>query len=144
MSANDKAVIRRIIEEGINKHNLAVIAELYSDCVYRSPALGELRGEAFLNFLRSAFAAFPDVHIAVLDQFGEDDKVVTRYRFTATHRGTFMDIAATGKHVEFTAMVIDRVINGKIVEEWEEFDALGLMQQLGVVPFAKVKASAAA
>jgi predicted ester cyclase len=144
MSEVNKAVIRRMIEEGVNKHNLSVIAELYPNCNYRSPAFGELKGEAFVQFFRSVLAAFPDVHITVLDQFGEDDKVVTRYRMTATHRGTFMDITATGKQVDFTGMLIDRVINGKIVEEWEEWDTLGMMQQLGVVPTVKLEAKVAA
>ncbi len=144
MSEVNKAVIRRMIEEGVNKHNLSVITELYPNCVYRSPALGELRGEAFLQCMRSALAAFPDVHITVLDQFGEDDKVVTRFRFAATHRGTFMGIAATGKQADFTGMLIDRVINGKVVEEWEECDTLGMMQQLGLVPTVKLEAKVAA
>ena len=143
MSEVNKAVIRRMMEEGVNKHNLSVIGELYPNCVYRSPAFGELKGEAFLQWFRSILAAFPDAHITVLDQFGEDDKVVTRYRFTATHRGTFMDIGATGKQIDFTGMLIDRIINGKIVEEWEEWDTLGMMRQLGVVP-AAVAAKAAA
>jgi steroid delta-isomerase-like uncharacterized protein len=134
MSEANKAVIQRVIEDGGNKHDIAVLAELYRDCVYHSPVTGELKGEAYIRFMTSLFGAFPDLRITVEDQFAEGDKVVTRWNCTATHRKEFMGIAATGKPVKLSGMCIDRVVNGKIVEEWEEWDALGMMRQLGLVP----------
>jgi len=144
MSEVNKAIMRRVIEEGINKHDVSIIAELYPDCVYYSPAIGELRGEAYRKFFASVLAAFPDAHEIVKDQLAEGDKVVTRWSFTGTHKGTFMGVAATGRQVTITGMCIDRIVNGKIVEECEEWDTFGMMQQLGVVPAARVEAKAAA
>lgn len=60
--------------------------------------------------------------------------VVTRWTFRGTHTGELMGIAPTGKQVTVTGISIDRVVGGKIVEEWNEMDDLGMMEQLGVVP----------
>ena len=144
MSEANKAVIRRVLEECWNKHNFSVIAELYPDCLYHSPATGELRGEAFRQFMSSLFAAFSDTQATVEDQLAEGDKVFTRWRFTGTHKGEFMGIAPTGKQVAITGMCFDRVVGGKIVEECEEWDTLDMMRQLGVVPAAKVETKIAA
>jgi steroid delta-isomerase-like uncharacterized protein len=145
MSEVNKAVVRRAIEEGMNKHNMSVIAEVYPNCVYRSPGVGELRGEDYRQFVSSVLVAFPDFRLRVEDQLAEGDRVVTRWSCVGTHQGAFMGIASTGKQIKLSGIMIDRIVNGKIVEEWEEWDSLGMMQQLGVVPTAaKVEAKVAA
>ena len=145
MSKANKVLIRRVIEEGFNKRNLALLDKLYADCVYHSPATGELKSEALRKFVASILAAFPDGRWTVDDQVAEGGKVVTRWSFTGTHQGDFMGLAPTGKHVTTSGMVIDRVIKGKIVEEREEWDTLGMMQQLGAVrPMAKAQDKAVA
>ena len=80
------------------------------------------------------FAAFPDAQATIEDLIAEGDKVVTRSTLRGTHRGEFMGIAPTGKHVTFTGIAIFRIEEGKIAEGWNNFDVLGLMQQLGVIP----------
>jgi len=137
MSDFNKAILRRIVEDGFNKHDNAMIAEIYPNCVYHSPATGDLRGEAYRMYVASVFAAFPDGKWTIEDQLAEGDKVMTRWNFTGTHKGMFKGIAPTGRKVAITGMVIDRVVDGRIVEEWEEFDALGTMRQLGVVQDVK-------
>lgn len=144
MSEVNKAVIQRMLER-VNQHDPAFLTELYPDCVYHSPMTGELRGETFRRFVNTMFAAFPDCHWTLEDQFAEGDKVVSRWTFTGTHRGEFMGIVPTNKRVRVSGMTIDRVVNGKIVEEWEEWDTLGQMRQLGLVPsMAKVEEPVAA
>jgi steroid delta-isomerase-like uncharacterized protein len=81
-------------------------------------------------------AAFPDLHFAIEDQIAEGDKVVTRYTFSGTQQGPLMGIPATGKHVSITGISIYRVVNGKMQAAWIEYDMLGLMQQIGMVPAA--------
>jgi steroid delta-isomerase-like uncharacterized protein len=145
MSEENKALLRRWIEEGYNKRNLALFDEFYADCVYYSPATGELRGEASKQFVASVFAAFPDLRLTIEDQVAEGDKVVTRWSLTGTHQGHFMGIAPTGKQFTISGMGIDRILEGKIVEEREEWDTLGFFQQLGAVPpIAKAEDKAAA
>ena len=78
--------------------------------------------------------AFPDLRFTIEDLIAEGDKVVYRYSATGTHKGDLSGIAATEKMVTITGMVISRILNGKVQEDWEQTDMLGLMQQLGVVP----------
>ena len=63
----------------------------------------------------------------------EGDKVVYRYSVRGTHQKVFMGIAATGKQISFTGIHIYRVGDGKLQGEWENWDTLRLMRQLGVI-----------
>ncbi len=134
MSDENKALLRRVIEEGFNKHDTAFFDEIYADCVYCSPATGELKGESLKKFFTSVLAAFPDGRWTIEEQVAEGDKVVTRWSFVGTHLGEMMGLAPTGKRVTGSGMLIDRIVEGKVVEEREEWDTLGMMQQLGALP----------
>jgi steroid delta-isomerase-like uncharacterized protein len=81
-------------------------------------------------------AAFPDLEVTIDDQIAEGDRVVTRWTARGTHTGDLWGIPGTGKQVTVTGTSIDRNQDGRIVETWSHWDALGLMQQLGVVPAA--------
>jgi len=87
-------------------------------------------------------SALPDLRITLEDDVAEGDKVVSRWRAQGTHQGGLMDIAPTGNEVAFTGITIHRIEDGKIVEEWENWDALGLMQQIGAVPSPEEQAQA--
>jgi len=94
---------------------------------------------AFMQFISMLFASFPDFTCSVLEpMLAEGDRVVTRYAWTGTHAAAsaaiFNRFPPTGKKVRVTGMTIDRVADGRIVEEWCEEDLMGLAQQLGVVP----------
>jgi len=106
MSAeNNKAIVRRGFE-ALNQKNLAVFDEL-------------------LN---------PDVHFTIEDIIAEEDFIVVRYTTRGTHQGNFMGIPPTGKQVSGTGMFMDRIVNGKAVEQWLNGNTPGLLQQIGVVP----------
>ena len=79
-------------------------------------------------------SAFSDVLFSVEDQIAEGDMIVTRWTARGTHKGVFRGIPPTGKHAMTTGISITRVASGKFVEGWTMFDALGLLQQLGVIP----------
>jgi steroid delta-isomerase-like uncharacterized protein len=134
MSEANKALARRVIEEGWNKHNLALLDELYADCVYYNPATGEIKGEALKQFLASMLAAFPDIRFTIEDLVAEGDKVVIRWSCTGTHQGEFMGLAPTGKQLTPSGISIDQIVEGKVVEERVEFDTLRFFQQLGAAP----------
>jgi len=134
MSQANKAVVRRLFDECLNRHNPDLYPELYSNVVYRAPAMGELRDEEHRHLLLSLFAGIPDTQWTIEDQVAEGDRVVTRWTFTGTHKGTFMGVAASGRQLRCTGICIDRIAGGKIVEEWEEWDTLGMMQQLTMHP----------
>ena len=131
----NKALVRRFWEE-VNKRNVGVVDELLdASFVFHRPAGQEVRGpEGVKQELSMLLTAFPDLHWTIEDMVAEGDKVAARTTITGTHQGEFMGIAATGKRVTWTEIYIPRIVGGKYVEAWEEFDQLGLMQQIGAIP----------
>jgi steroid delta-isomerase-like uncharacterized protein len=81
-------------------------------------------------------AAFPDMHWVAEEMVAEGDTVVTRFRWTGTHRGEFLGVPATGKSVVVKGVVMDQLADGKMSKSRILMDSLGMMQQLGVVPGA--------
>ncbi len=120
-----------------------MVDELVStDYVYREPTVGEKRGRAGFQELVSLYrTAFPDLKMTIEDQLSEGDKVATRWNTTGTHRGELFGIAPTGKQVRVQGIVVTRIAKGKVVEDAESYDALGMLRQLGVVPAAVGKAA---
>lgn len=136
MSTQNKLVLRRFFEELFNQGNLAAADEIVSANYLNHNAVpGETPGRTgltqFITYLRSAFR---DLNFTLEDQVAEGDKVVTRWNATGIHQGEFAGVPATGKPVVITAINIHRVVDGQIQEGWLNWDALGLLQQLGVVP----------
>ena len=136
MSTEDnKALIRRAYEEGFNQRNLAVLDEVNASDLVSHNASTTMQGlEAFKQFLSLYLSAFPDARFTVEEEIAEGERVASRYTFRGTHQGELMGIPPTGKQVTVTGMIINRIANGKSEEGWLNFDALGMMQQLGVVP----------
>jgi steroid delta-isomerase-like uncharacterized protein len=136
MSADNKALVRRYVEEVLNKKNLALIDELFaSSFIDHDSSMPEAKGPAGVKRLAAmAHASFPDLHFTIEDMIADGDKIVYRYSLRGTHKHDFMGIAATGKQVNVTGIHIYRVSEGKLQEEWENWDMLGLMRQLGVLP----------
>ena len=136
MSEENKALARRFYEEVWNGQNLDAIDELVAaDVVIHSAPPGLPEGAAGVKALIGMYlSAFPDMKMTVEDIIATGDRVVTRWAATGTHQGVLMGVPPTGKHVTATGIGIDRVSGGRVVETWGEFDALGVMQQLGVVP----------
>jgi steroid delta-isomerase-like uncharacterized protein len=85
----------------------------------------------FIAYLRTAFR---DLNFTIDDQVAEGDKVVTRWNATSLHQDAFAGVPATSKPVVITAINIHRVVDGQIQEGWLNWDALGMLQQLGVAP----------
>lgn len=90
--------------------------------------------EGHKQFARIFYAAFPDLGHTIDDTITEGDKVVVRFTARGTHTGNFMGIPATGKSITVGAIVILRIVNGKVAELRAQFDQMGMMQQLGVIP----------
>jgi len=135
MAAEDnKAIVRRLIDELWNAGNPDLADELYSaDYVRHGPfAEPPIRGSAALKgFARMYLAAVPDLHHEIEDQFTRDDGVVTRLTARGTHRGEMMGLAPTGKPIEFGMFIQHRIAGGKIAEEWIIYDLHAILQQVG-------------
>ena len=138
MSEANKALVRRFYEEVLEKGNLTLVDELFaSNYVYHEPTVGEVKGPEGIKQLAAMYrTAFPDLRMRIEDLVAEGDKVVSRWTGRGTHLGELMGVAPTGKQMTVTGMVISRIIGGKFVEDWENYDTLGMMQQLGALPAA--------
>jgi predicted ester cyclase len=129
MSEENKTIVRRYFDSWGTPELLS------PDFVAHMPDVpGPMNREAFVQYQGVILAAFPDFRPTLEEQIAEGDKVANRLVFQGTHKGDFQGIPPTGKRVTITATTIERVAGGKIVEHWINFDALGMMQQLGVVP----------
>jgi len=135
-SEQKKMIVRRAFEEPW-KGNLDVVDELIAaDYVGHDPANPEpLRGpEDVKEFVSSYLAAFPDARITVEQQLCEGDLVATRWTGRGTHKGELMGVQPTGKLVNVTGLTISRLSGDKIVEEYQSWDTLGMLQQLDAIP----------
>lgn len=138
MSAEqNKALMRRVMEEIFNEGNLDLVDELFApDYVDHDPNMPEdVRGpEGFKEFVSAYRASCSDLHIEVEDQVAEGDKVTTRWTATGTHDGDLWGIPPTGNRVRVAGMEISRISGGKVAETWDSYDVMGLMQQIGAIP----------
>jgi steroid delta-isomerase-like uncharacterized protein len=138
MSAeSNKALSRRLLEEAFNAGNTNVVDELAAaDFVNHDSALPEptVGPDAAKTSIQGYRAAFPDLRITIEDQIADGDRVVTRWSAKGTQEGDLMGVAATGKQATVTGITIDRIVDGRIAESWTNWDTLGMLQQLGVVP----------
>ncbi len=147
MSEGNKFVIRRSFEELWNKGNLSLADELFTPNYEHhdtsSPDFG--RGPESEKKRAALYrTAFPDLQLTIEDIIAEGQTVMARWSCRGTHKGDLSGIAPTGKQVTISGVSIARFTNGKMVEGWVNWDALGLMRQLGVVAeLAKTKAAAA-
>jgi predicted ester cyclase len=135
-SEQNKAIVRRLLEEPW-KGDLRVIDELVDrKYVGYDPAIPEpLRGpEGFKENISTYRAAYSDARITVDEQIAEGDKVATRWTGRGKHDGDLMGIDPTGKQVKVSGLTLSRLTNGKVIEEYTNWDTFGMMQQLGVVP----------
>lgn len=133
----NKAVVRRYLEEIVNQGNLEVADEIFArDYVNHSagPGFGQALAD-FLPGIANLKAAFPDWHVTIEEMVAEGDRVADRVRISATHSGSVNGIAASGRRIETLAMHMWRVVDGRLVEGWYATDALPHVVS-AVVPMA--------
>jgi steroid delta-isomerase-like uncharacterized protein len=137
MSEQNKTVVRRLFDELWNKGNLQVadeiIAPTYQHHDSSSPDFGK-GPESEKKRVNHYRTAFQDFRLNMEDLFADGETVVARWSCRGVHNGDLNGIAPTGKQFAITGVTICRFTNGKIVEGYVNWDALGLMRQLGVVP----------
>jgi len=117
MSQGNKDVIRRLIEESLNKGNLDVVDELVSpDFVAQVGLPKKVDREEYKEALARRRAVIPDVEYTIEDMIAEGDKVVTLMTARGTQKGELYGIPPTGKHVTLKQVIMFRIKDGKIVE----------------------------
>jgi steroid delta-isomerase-like uncharacterized protein len=129
----NKEIVRRYWDGKWNKRSPAILDELQSpDVVYRSPSMEVNNLEEYKQVFAAFTSAFHDSEVAIDDILAEGDRVMTRVTIRCTHKGELEGIPPTGKRLEVSAFTVFRLVDGKIVEEHELLDELGMMRQLGM------------
>jgi steroid delta-isomerase-like uncharacterized protein len=126
---------RRVFEEIWNYKNLDVIDKLLApEYAHHDPQSPDVVDgiEGYRRFVQRFLTAFPDIHIAIHDEIAIENTAVTRWTASGTHNGDLLGIPRTGRSISVSGITIARTRNGKIVESWNNWDALGMMRQLGV------------
>jgi steroid delta-isomerase-like uncharacterized protein len=139
MSDQNKATARRGYEAWTSGDLDAydeIIAPDARDHDAQNPNAGTLGPEGAKQTAEMYRAAFSDTRFEIDQQLADGDYVITRWTATGTNDGELMGMPATGKRVTITGISIDRFEGGKIAESWSNWDTLGMMQQLGVIPVA--------
>ncbi len=131
----NKAIVRRYLDEAWNKGNLNIFDELMTPDYRRYIGISGayLDREGQIKRIAGIRAAFEPIQLSLDGILAEDDKVTIFIRLNGTHRDTFMGVPATGKEITIGAIDILRLADGKVVEHWGVMDTYGLLQQLGVV-----------
>jgi len=127
------ALVLYVVQKFWNEKNLDALDKTHSpDSIAHNPVIpgNPLPFDDYKQVCLMYFAAFPDFHVTVDDIIAEGDKVAKRWTATGTHQAELMGIPASGRKVTFTGITIYRFADGKIVENWWAYDALGMVQQL--------------
>ncbi|MFI5113961.1 MAG: ester cyclase [Terriglobales bacterium] len=130
----NKAIARRLFEVALNQNNWDVYNEIHSQDFVAHAGKRSVGLAEDLQDAKGWRQAFPDGQYTVDQMIAEGDRVVVQFTGRGTNTGTGNGLPATGKHVEVTGVTIFRIVHGKIVEEWSEYDMFGLLRQLGLAP----------
>ena len=136
MEQDNAAIIRRFVDEVITAGKIdSAGLYVWEDVVEQVPLPGQGPGlEGLKDIFRAMRTGFPDIVLSIKEQITEGDKVASRFEWTGTHRGEFLGIAATDRHVRVWGIVFDRLENGRIKDTRIIMDTLGLMTQVGALP----------
>ena len=128
----NKAIVHRAFEELFNQRNVDVIDERWAKEFIHNPGQ-EGRDPWKERVVPILTGSPPNLHLAIEDVIAEGDKVVVRFTWSFTHTVPIFGVAPTGKYISWTGISINRLGDGKIVEEWANFDDLGWQRQLGLI-----------
>jgi steroid delta-isomerase-like uncharacterized protein len=131
MTDVDRALGSRWFEEVWNKGNRAAIAEMLAPgAVLHEGDTDSVGPEGFYRFYDRLNAAFSDIHVVVHDTIAEGDRVCVRWTCSCKHTGDGLDMPPTQRTVHVTGISIFRIANGRLLEGWQNWDMLGMLEQI--------------
>ena len=131
----DITAYERTWVEGLNRGDVSAADQAFApDCVIHINGSPEpnLSLGGFKEMVSGLLGAFPDLRFTIEDQIVAGDKVATRWTAEGTNSSPFGPVASTGRRVQIGGLILDRVVDGKVVERWEQWDQMGMMRQLGL------------
>lgn len=131
MTESERELGHRWFEEVWNKRRREAIAEMFAaDGVLHDGEVTTRGPVAFYDFFDRMMATFSDLHLQMEDSFGDGNKLCVRWSCTAKHTGHGLGVEPTHKQLHVTGISILRIAGGQIVEAWQNWDMLGLIQQI--------------
>jgi len=134
LEEQNKEIVKRFFEE-MNKGNIEIMNELLApEYGFYSPSFNPkpMSREETIEFIKMAFRAFPDLNWRIEKLFVVGDTAIIWNVATGTHQGEFQGIPAAGNKTEVSSILLWTIKDGKVVEEREEANWLGMMEQLGM------------
>lgn len=118
---SNKALLRLLFEEALHQGKLALIDQIFAPSFVDHSTPDQPAGPAGVkDYFRQIRSAFPDIQVVLEDLIAERDRVAVRTSWHGTHLGTYEGVPPTGRRVTRTLIQIFRVVDGKILEEWNE------------------------
>jgi steroid delta-isomerase-like uncharacterized protein len=146
MSAGNKDIARRFMDDCWSQGKLDGMRDLVSDkCTIHDPVFPSLAAgvESLKRHIMTCRNGFPDLRFTIEDTIAERNEVVLHWTGQGTHKGEFLGMPPTNKKATVSGTSIFRIDNGKIVEQWADWNLMSLMQQLGLAVTPKTEAKAA-
>lgn len=144
--AENSELIRRWFEEVWNQGREETIDDLcaaevvgHGQTLDGSDIVGPAHFKQFWHVFR---AAFTSVHVEIHRTIEEGEMVLAHWTITMTHTGPFLGVPGSGKQITAKGMSMQRIVGGKIVEGWDNWDQLGVMTQMGAVSLDKIASDA--
>lgn len=133
IEAQNKETVKRYWDTIWNERRSEILDEVLTpDVVYHGTSMSANGIEEYKELYRKFATALHDSRLTIEDVIAEGDKVVTRVSMRCLHGGEFAGIPATGRELTVDAITVHRLVDGRIAEEWEISDELGMMEQLGM------------
>jgi steroid delta-isomerase-like uncharacterized protein len=130
----NRTLVRRYYDEVLTGRDRGLLEHLVDPSFVSHISGGpDVGADVYAAAVGATHAAFPDLVVTVCDQVAEGDKVVTRWSATGTQTGSFAGVPATGRSITVTGIHIHRVLDGRLVEHWEELNQLGALRQMGAL-----------
>jgi steroid delta-isomerase-like uncharacterized protein len=132
---DNKQIVKRFMDECWSRGNLNTVMELVANnCRYHDPVFPSLTSgaENLKNHIQTCRNGFPDLMFTIDDTIAERNEVVVHWTANGTHKGQFLGMPPTNKKASVTGTSIFRIENGKIVEEWANWNLMSMLEQLGL------------
>jgi steroid delta-isomerase-like uncharacterized protein len=135
ISASEMERAVRKVKDSFNRGDLSVIDEIYDkEFVYHgSGETAHLTRDGWTQFVRGMLTAFPDMHIQLDEFFTSGDRLCYRITISGTHKGELLGLPPTNRKVSIRAIGIMKFRDGKIIEQWDVADDLGMLRQVGAI-----------
>lgn len=140
VSQKPQDITRALLEDTYSKGKIELVSQLCADeFVAHDPLMGRMDRRGLEEQIKMYRRAFPDTKMEVVEQICSGDRVITKWRASGTHQAELMGIPPSNKRAMVEGISIDRVVNGKVVESYAQWDAMGLMRQIGAAPALQMR-----